>query len=83
MSDDDIAFGIQLYSVVHYCPDHLVEAAKLFHFFENLIYNHSLDTVVVATMNTIQPKASDSIKDFAAVNMWYERRKNVKTPVSP
>ena len=72
ISNDDIAFGIQLYSAIHYCPDHLMEAAKLFHFFENLIHNHSLNTVVAATIKTIQPMASDSIKDFASVNMWYD-----------
>ena len=55
------------------CPDHLVEAAKLSHFFESLLTNHSLETLVAATVNSIQPRAGDSIKDFTAINMWYEQ----------
>ena len=71
--DEDISFGIQLYSAVHYCPDHLIEAAKLFHFFDNLIQNHSLNTVVAATIQTIQQVVGDSVKDFTAINMWHEK----------
>ena len=41
--------------------------------FESLLTNHSLNTVVAATMENIQPRAGDNIKDFTAINMWYER----------
>ena len=41
--------------------------------FESLITNHSLTTVVAATMHNIQPWAGNTIKDFTAVNMWYQR----------
>ena len=41
--------------------------------FESLIANHSLTTVVAATMHNIQPRAGDNIKDFTAVNIWYQR----------
>ena len=73
VTDEDIAFGTQLFAAVHYCPSHLVEAAKLYHFFDNLISSQSLNTVLAATFNTVQPRAGDSIKDFTAVNMWYQR----------
>ena len=71
--EEDLAFGIQLYAAIHSCPDHLVEAAKIFHFFETLISNKTLNTVVAATMQNIQPNADENIKDFTAVNIWYER----------
>ena len=41
--------------------------------FESLLTNHSLNTVVAATMENIQPRAGDNIKDFTTINMWYER----------
>ena len=72
-NEEDLALGMQLYSIVHGCPSNLVEAAKLSLFFENLLTNHSLNSVVAATMHNIQPMAGDNIKDFTAVNMWYER----------
>merc|ERR1712012_1046164 len=51
----------------------LIEAAKLSALFESLITNHNLNTVVAATMHNIQPRAGDNIKDFTAINMWYQR----------
>ena len=41
--------------------------------FESLLTNENLNTVVAATMHTIQPRAGDNIKDFTAINMWYQR----------
>ena len=71
--EEDLAFGTELYSALHNCPKDLVEAAKLSALFESLLTNHSLNTVVAATMHNIQPRAGDNIKDFTAINMWYER----------
>ena len=71
--EEDLAFGTQLYTTLCHCPSKLVEAAKLSVFFGSLLTNHSLNTVVAATMENIQPRAGDNIKDFTAVNMWYER----------
>ena len=51
----------------------MVEAAKLAVLFESLLTNQNLNTVVAATMENIQPRADDNIKDFTAINMWYER----------
>ena len=41
--------------------------------FESLITNETLNTVVAATMHNIQPRADDNMKDFTAINMWYQR----------
>ena len=71
--EDNLAFGMKLYSALFYCPETLIEAAKLSKLFESLLNNHNLNTVVAATMQNIQPRAGDNIKDFAAINMWYER----------
>ena len=65
--------GMKLYSVLHYCPEKLIEAAKLSKLFESLITKENLNTVVAATMHNIQPRAGDNIKDFTAINMWYQR----------
>ena len=46
--DEDLSFGIELFSALHYCPEKLIEAAKLSKLFESLITNHSLNTVVAA-----------------------------------
>ena len=67
--EKDIRFGMELYSINHYCPEKLTEAAKLYSFFENLLSKENLPTVVAATMHNIQPRAGDNVKDFEAINM--------------
>ena len=47
--------------------------SKLSQFFRHLVTNQSLNTVVASTLRNIQPMAGDNIKDFTAINMWYER----------
>ena len=77
--EEDLAFGFKLFSVVHYCPPIPAEAARLSFFFGNLLTNHSLNTLVSATLQNIQPKAGDNLRDFSAMNKWYkqlERRYN-------
>ena len=32
-----------------------------------------MNTVMAATLCNIQPMAGDNIKDFTAINMWFER----------
>ena len=71
--EEDLRLGTELFAALHYCPDNLIEAAKLSKLFESLITNENLNTVVAATMHNIQPRAGDSIKDFTAINMWYQR----------
>ena len=70
--EGDLRLGTELYSVLS-CPENLIEAAKLSKLFESLLNNHNLNTVVAATMHNIQPRAGDNIKDFAAINMWFQR----------
>ena len=70
---EDLRLGIELSSAIHYCPETLIESAKLSKLFESLITNENLNTVVAATMHNIQPRAGDNIKDFTAINMWYQR----------
>ena len=72
--EEDLRLGIELHAALHYCPDNLIEAAKLSKLFESHITNENLNTVVAATMHNIQPtRAGDNIKDFTAINMWYQR----------
>ena len=42
-------------------------------FVEYLVTNHNLNTLVAATLHSIQPNNDKSTQDFTAVNMWYER----------
>ena len=70
--DEDLVFGKELYSILK-CPSHVAETAKLSQFFKHLLTNQSLHTVVASTLRNIQPMAGDNIKDFSAINMWYER----------
>ena len=71
VSEEDLAFGIELYSVIYHCPSNILEAAKLAVFFESLLTNYNLNTVVAATLHNIQP--NNNVEDFTAINMWYER----------
>ena len=71
--EEDMRLGTELFSAIHYCPEHLIEAAKLSKLFKSLISTENLNTVVAATMHNIQPRAGDNIKDFTAINMWYQR----------
>ena len=67
----DLSLGAKLLSVMDDCSDSLVEVAKLSVFFESLLTNHSLETMVAATMNSIQPRGGNTINDFSAINTWF------------
>ena len=71
--EEDLKLAVELYSALLYCSEKLKEAAKLSVFFDSLISGKNLNTVVAATMHNIQPRAGDNIKDFTAINMWYQR----------
>jgi hypothetical protein len=70
--EEDLASGTELYSTLQ-CPRQLVEAAKLAVLFESQLSNHNLKSLVATTMHNVQPRAGDNIKDFTAINMWYQR----------
>ena len=69
--DEDLALGMELYSVTHMCPPRSVEAVKLSEFFNSLVATHNLNTIVSTTMHNIQP--TKNLIDFSAINMWYQR----------
>ena len=69
--DEVIVYGKELYSVIK-CQFPVVTVAKLSQLFNHLLTNQSLNTVVAATMYNIQPIGGNDIKDFTAINMWYE-----------
>ena len=71
--EEDLTFGLELYSIIQKCPAHLVEATKMSIFVEHLVTNFKLNTVVAASLHSIQPNADKGTNDFTAVNMWYER----------
>ena len=71
--EEDLRLGAELYLVLKCPPAKLIEAAKLSKLFEFLITKENLNTVVAAIMHNIQPRAGDNIKDFTAINMWYQR----------
>ena len=70
--EEDLAFGKELYAIIK-CQFAVGEAAKLSQLLRHLVNNQSLNTVVASTMHNIKPMAGDNIKDFSAINMWYER----------
>ena len=84
VNEEDKEFGKELYSALLLCPRHLMEAVQLSVFFKHLLtlrvhhvphfhYVYDLKTIVAATFHNIQPRAGDNIKDFTAIDMWYER----------
>ena len=71
--EEDLRLAVELYAALHNCSDKLKEAAKLSEFYESLLTNENLNTVMTATMHNIPPRAGDNIKDFTTINMWYQR----------
>ena len=69
---EDLSFGTEFYSALTYCPDYLLEAAKLSVFFESLLNNNNLRSLVAATMHNIQPRAGTRIEENTFVNLWYK-----------
>ena len=76
ISDEDIELGLELYSYLHYCQREVVESAELSVFFEMLLTNHSLETLVASTMNNLQPRVGENVKDLAAMNLWFKELEN-------
>ena len=72
ISEEDITLGVELFSYIHSCEKKMVEAAKLSVFFEKLLTDHTLETIVASTMNNMQPRVGDKLDDLTAMNMWFE-----------
>ena len=82
ISDEDIELGLELYSYLHYCQREVVESAELSVFFEMLLTKHSLETLVASTMNSLQPRVGEIVKDLATMNLWFMVLEN-KLNLSP
>ena len=78
--EGDLRLGGKLLLMVTICPPHLIEAAKLSVLFEALINYFSLDTLITATINSVQPRAGGSIKDFTSSNMHLSFTRTVILP---
>ena len=68
-NDESIQLGFKMYATLLHDPD---ENRQLFLFFESLLMEPSLTTVVAATVNNLGPKLVNGIRDFTAMNMWFK-----------
>ena len=68
--EDSIRLGIQLYAALLFCPDHSDEAKRISLFFEPLIINETLATVLSATFNNLE-QSNNGIQDYTPINLWY------------
>ena len=70
VSDIDLELGTKLFSVLHYCPNYVVEASKIAIFYENVLEKKSLRTIFQTTMNLMNPDyETENIK---TVKAFYE-----------
>ena len=60
-----------MYEALRYCPGYQDEAKRLSWFFESLLTDHSLGTVVAATFNNLEPRRGNDIQDYTTMNMWH------------
>ena len=56
--------ALELFVILKNCPRHLSETWRLSKFFENLLQNQNLKTVLAATLHTLEYNASDEMKVF-------------------
>ena len=70
--DDSVKLGFQMYEALHFCPDHQDEGKRLSLFFESLLTNHSLGTVVAATFYNVEERQDSGIQDYTSMNMWHK-----------
>ena len=54
--DDSVILGFQMYEALLYCPGFQEEAKRLSLFFESLLTDQSLGTVLSATFNNLEPR---------------------------
>ena len=67
VSDIDLELGTKLFSVLHYCPNYVVEASKIAIFYENILEKKSLRTIFQTTMNLMNPDyETENIKTVKA-----------------
>ena len=71
--EEEIALVMELYMYLQYCESQILEAAQLSVFFDTLLANETLETLVVSTLQNMQPRSKGDVKDFSAINMWYRQ----------
>ena len=54
VSEEDLVFGMELFSVINFFPETIVEATKLAIFTETLLDNKSPRAILQATMNNVR-----------------------------
>ena len=69
--DDSVILGFQMFEALLYCQDHQDEAKRLSLFFDSLLTDQSLCTVLSATFNNLEARRGNDIQDYTAVNMWH------------
>ena len=69
--DESVMLGFQWYEALCYCPGHQDEGKRLALFFESLLTDHSLSTVLAATFNNLEPTQGNAIQDYTPMNMWF------------
>ena len=63
ISSVDLEFGVKIFSVLHYCPNYVVEASKIAIFYEHILEEKSLRTIIQTTMNLMSPEyETDNLK---------------------
>jgi hypothetical protein len=72
MSEEDLLLGTELLVGLTYCPDHVVEAAKLALFNKNLIQSQDAKTIFQATMNNLKPGVLQSKEILDGVEQFYQ-----------
>ena len=60
-----------MYVALLYCPDHHDEAKRLSLFFESLLTNHTLGTVLAATFNNLETRLDNDKMDYTTMHMWH------------
>ena len=69
--DYSVKLGFQMYVALLYCPDHHDEAKRLSLFFESLLTNQTLGTVLAATFNNLETGLDSDIMDYTTMHMWH------------
>ena len=70
VSDEELLLGSKLFFVLHYYLDTLEESAKLSIFYNDLLRNQNLRTIVQATLDNVLP-GTEAIRDFAGMVQFF------------
>lgn len=71
ISNTDLILGTKLFIALNYCPDKIMELAKLAVFTDNLLDNHSARTIIQATINNMKPGVLEAKESLDGVKLFY------------